>query len=67
MRTKSNPQESLELGPSTLRVTQAYCQKYAMIDQILEDNPSILAAFHRDAGKKLPGPRQRRQSRFTSD
>jgi len=67
MRTKSDPQESLELGPSTLQVTQAYYQKYERIDQILRDNPRILDAFHRDAAKKLDGPKRRRRFQFTSD
>ena len=67
MRIKSDPQEPLELGPSSLRVTQAYYQKYEKIDQILRDTPRILNAFHRDASKKLEGPRRRRRSRFTSE
>lgn len=69
MRTKSNPQESLELGPSSLRVTQAYYQKYERIDQMLQDNPRILNTFHRDASKTFrKGPHRRRRSCcFTSE
>ena len=67
MRTKADPQELLELGPSSLRVTQAYYQKYARIHQVLRDNPRILDAFHRDAAKKLEGGKRRRRSQFTSD
>lgn len=67
MRIKADPQEPLELGPSSLRVTQAYYQKYEKIDQILRSTPSILNAFHRDASKKLEGPRRRRRSQFTSE
>ena len=67
MRIKSDPQESLELGPSSLQITRAYYQKYQRIGQILRDNPSILDAFHRDAAEKLDGPKRRRRFQFTSD
>lgn len=67
MRIKSDPQESLELGPSALRITQAYYQKYQRIDQILRDNPKLLDAFHRDTAKMLEGSRRCRRSQFTSE
>jgi len=66
MRIKSDPQEPLDLSPSTLRVTQAYYQKYGAIDQILKQAPGILDAFHKDIVKTGRDLLRRRRSQFTS-
>ena len=67
MRIKSDLQESLALGPSSLQITRAYYQKYQRIDQILRDTPKLLDAFHRDTAKMLEGSRRCRRSQFTSE
>jgi IS5 family transposase len=67
MRIKSDPQTTLDLGPSCLQVTQAYYQKYEKIDQILRDTPRLLATFHQDAAKRLESGRRWRRSQFTSE
>ena len=67
MRLKFNPQTPLEFGPSHLKVTKAYYEKYDSINNILLANPSILEAFHRDAARPLRKAARKRRAQFTSE
>ena len=66
MRIKFNPQMSLGLGPTHLKVTREYFRKYQAVNEILLESPEILEIFHRDLSRM--GKRGRRRlARFTSD
>lgn len=66
MRVKFNPQMSLDLGPSHLKVTREYFRKYQAVNEILLESPQILEAFHRELCRM--GKRGRRRlARYTSD
>ena len=67
MRLKFNPQTPLEFGPSHLKVTKAYYEKYQAINNILLANPGILEAFHRDVSRPLRKLKRKRRAAFTSD
>jgi IS5 family transposase len=67
MRLKFNPQTPLEFGPSHLKVTQAYYEKYESINNILLANPEILNALHKDVSTPLKKAARKRQAEFTSE
>ena len=67
MRIKRNLQESFEFPSSHLKVTRDYYRKYQRIKEILEGNPRILDAFHRDASRSLGRSGRRRKAEFTSE
>ena len=55
MRPKFNRQQELDFMPSTLQVTNEYYSRYETISQILDENPEIVAALHRDVSKVFGG------------
>jgi len=67
MRLKANPQISLEFGPSHLKVTREYYEKYRRINQILTQTPEILEVFHGEVCRALNVSRRKRLSGFTSE
>jgi IS5 family transposase len=67
MRLKINPQISLEFGPSHLKVTREYYEKYQRINEILSRRPEILEVFHREVCGVLNVSGGKRLSGFTSD
>ena len=48
MRPKFNIQQELGFSPSNLKVTNDYYGKYERISQVLNENPKIVEAVHRD-------------------
>lgn len=67
MRLKFNAQGRLEFGPSHLKLTKAYYEKYDAINNILQANPKILEAFHRDVSQPLKKATRKRRAQFTSE
>lgn len=53
IRPKINPQTELDFQPSNLRVTNEHRARYAAISKILDANPEILDAVHRDLKRDL--------------
>ena len=60
MRPKFNSQQELDFTPSSLKVTNEYYARYERISQVLNENPEILDAVHRDlarvSGEKQKSP-----------
>ena len=60
MRPKFNSQQELDFTSSSLKVTNEYYARYERISQVLNENPAILDAVHRDlarvSGEKQKGP-----------
>ena len=60
MRPKFNRQQELDFTPSNLKITNEYYARYERISQVLNENPAILDAVHRDlaraSGEKQKGP-----------
>ena len=48
MRPKINSQPELDFQPSNLKLTNGYFAKYEAISRILDANPGIIEAVHRD-------------------
>ncbi len=71
MREKINAQTEIDFHPSTLKLTNAYYAKYESVSRILDENPSIVDAIHRDLKKPLKYAtvqgKDGRPHRFTSD
>ena len=67
MRLKFVAQCRLEFGPSHLKLTKAYYEKYDAINNILQANPKILEAFHRDVSQPLKKATRKRRAQFTSE
>jgi IS5 family transposase len=71
MREKINAQTEINFQPSTLKLTNAYYAKYESISKILDENPAIVDAIHRDLKKPLKYAtvqgKDGRPHRFTSD
>lgn len=71
MREKINAQTEIDFQPSTLKLTNAYYAKYESISKILDENPAIVEAIHRDLKKPLKYAtvkgKDGRPHRFTSD
>lgn len=71
MREKINAQTQIDFQPSALKLTNAYYAKYESISRILDENPSIVDAIHRDLKKPLKYAtvqgKDGRPHRFTSD
>ena len=71
MRTKIKPQGDLDFRPSNLKLTQEYYQQYEQIDRILDENPGILNAIHKDLEEPLKYEKAKgndgREATFTSD
>ena len=67
MRLKINPQIPLEFGPSHLKVTREYYEKYRRINVILSERPKILEAFHKEVCGALNVGGSKRLAGFTSD
>ena len=53
MRTKCNPQESLDFSNSHLKITNEYYAKYEAVSRILDEVPALLQEIHKDLGKAL--------------
>lgn len=67
MRLLRKGQEGMDfVRPTTLKVFEEYRQKYEAIAGILEENPKILAGFHRDLAGCLSESRKGRKSDYTS-
>lgn len=71
MRPKINTQPELDFQPSNLKLTNEYYKKYETISSILDENPQILNAAHKDlkhalkaANKKTKG---KEKFEYTSD
>jgi IS5 family transposase len=71
LRTKCNPQRSLDLSSSHLKITNEYYAKYAAVSSILDEAPELVEEAHRDLQKALQHVnRKGRQSRpylYTSE
>jgi hypothetical protein len=67
MRIKLDPQDPLDFGPARLKVTEAYYQKYRVVDRILADTPEILSVFHQSVSRVLNRKGRKRRAQFTSD
>ena len=68
MRTKRSDQMYLSFsGMSTLKVVKEYRSKYGAIAAILDANPGILAAAHRDLARNLSESREGRRTKYTSE
>ncbi len=71
MRTKCNPQRSLDLSNSHLKITNEYYAKYEVVSSILDEAPELVEEAHRDLQKALQRVnRKGRQSRpylYTSE
>ncbi len=55
MRPKIKSQLELDFSPSSLKVTNEYYDKYSKISQVLDNNPGIVEAVHRDLAKMFGG------------
>ena len=53
MRPKINTQSEFDFQPSNLQITNEYYAKYEAISMILDENPGIVDAVHRDLGPAL--------------
>lgn len=53
MRAKTNTQSEFDFQPSNLKITNEYYAKYEAISTILDENPRIVDAVHRDLGPAL--------------
>lgn len=53
MRHKMNTQSELNFQPSNLEITNRYYRKYDAISSILDDNPGIVDAIHKDLAQAL--------------
>lgn len=53
MRTKWNPQESLDYSGSHLKVTNEYYGKYEAVSSILDQAPELVERIHQDLEKAL--------------
>lgn len=53
MRAKTNTQSEFDFQPSNLQITNEYYAKYEAISTILDENPRIVDAVHRDLGPAL--------------
>jgi len=53
--------------PTTLKVVKKYREKYEEIDRILDENPKIITACHRDLAGRLSESRNGRKSDYTSE
>lgn len=67
MRTKLDPQDPLDFGPSSLKITREYHEKYEAVDKILSATPEILDVFHRQISRLLSKKGRKRTAEFTSD
>ena len=71
MRQAINSQTEIDFQPSTLKLTNAYYEKYETISSILVENPDIVGAVHRHLKKPLKyatvKDQEGRPHRFTSD
>lgn len=71
MRTRIQPQVTIDYKPSSLAITSQYYAKYEAISQVLDENPEILRRVHGDLKKALETkPRKAtsaRACRYTSD
>ena len=53
MRSKINPQGQLDFSRPTSKLTSQYYQKFEKISNLLDDNPKMLQAIHRDLQEPL--------------
>lgn len=72
MRNKINNQSEFNFQPSNLEITNKYYAKYQAISEILDNNPKIIDAVHRDLGaplEKMAAAEKKRGAKFeyTSD
>jgi IS5 family transposase len=68
MRTKSLRQAYLDFTPaSSTKVVEAYRRKYRTISEVLDENPKLLTAAHRDLDRVLSTSREGRRSGHTTE
>jgi len=68
MRRKSEAVLSFESNDDGLpKVVRDYRERYRVISQVLDDNPEILSAIHRDLLKLSEGDSQGREGDYTSE
>ena len=68
MRSKTTEQEYFNWsGKSSLKVVKEYKNKYERIDEILRENPTIIALAHRDLAATLSESSGGRVGRYTSE
>ena len=68
MRIKSVSQRYFDFSePSSLKVVEAYRQKYQALSDLLDANPQLLVVAHRDWAKLLSSSNKGRRSGFTSE
>jgi len=71
MRIKLNTQTEIDFQPSNLKLTNQYYAKYKSVSSILDENPEIVEAVHRDLKKPLKYAtvkgKDGRPHKFTSD
>jgi IS5 family transposase len=71
LRPKINTQSEFNFQPSNLQITNEYYAKYDAISTILDENPGIVDAVHRDLGPALKEVvvvnKRGAQFKFTSD
>ena len=68
MRIQSVSQRYFDFSePSSLKVVQAYRQKYQVLSDLLDANPRLLLLAHRDWANLLSDSNKGRRSGFTSE
>ncbi len=71
MRTKCNPQVSLDFSNSHLKITNEYYAKYEAVSRILDEVPELLQEIHRDLETALQSANRkglrRRHYLYTSE
>src|SRR4030042_1917791 len=68
MRRKSEAVLKFESNDNGLpKVVRDYRERYRVISQVLDDNPNILSAIHRDLLKLSEGDAQGREGDYTSE
>ncbi len=68
MRLKSTYQRYFDFSePSSLKVVQAYRQKYQMLSELLDANPQLLALAHQDWADLLSYSNKGRRATFTTE
>jgi len=67
MRLLDNIQEAIDFTrTTTLKVVKEYREKFERISGVLEENPAIVKAVHRDLSGHLSESREGRESKYTS-
>ena len=68
MRLRRNEQTTIDFTqPTELKVVRQYREKYERIVRMLEENPQVLTAVHRDLAMYLSESKNGRKSTYTSE